>query len=157
MYPAMNKRMKEIGVNRFADGVVGYTPTVGNEETRKAFLNILQAEGIDTSNIYPKYLKLNRNKKEFPLDILIAGDSRAERQIIPEMLKGKNQKNILNLAITSGDVNRLRDFISNRIKSEIASNIWGKDYLYVMRLDSDPQFQAALDNFINAKKLLIDE
>ena len=53
MYPAMNKRMKEIGVNRFADGVVGYTPTVGNDETRKAFLNILQAEGIDTSNIYP--------------------------------------------------------------------------------------------------------
>ena len=23
MYPALNKRMKEIGVNRFADGVVG--------------------------------------------------------------------------------------------------------------------------------------
>ncbi len=53
MYPAMNNRMKEIGVNRFADGVVGYTPTVGNDETIKAFLNILQAEGIDTSNIYP--------------------------------------------------------------------------------------------------------
>ena len=49
------------------------------------------------------------------------------------------------------------NFISNRIKSEIASNIWGKDYLYIMRLDSDPQFQAALDNFINAKKLLINE
>ena len=49
------------------------------------------------------------------------------------------------------------DFISNRIKSEIASNIWGKDYLYVMRLDSDPQFQSALDNFVNAQKLLIDE
>ena len=53
MYPAMNKRMKEIGVKRFTDGVVGYTPTVGNNETRKAFLNILQAEGIDISNIYP--------------------------------------------------------------------------------------------------------
>ena len=49
------------------------------------------------------------------------------------------------------------DFISNRIKSEIASNIWGKDYLYVMRLDSDSQFQSALDNFVNAQKLLIDE
>ena len=53
MYPAMLKRMREIGRKRFADGVVGYTPTVGNEETRKAFLNILQAEGINTSNIYP--------------------------------------------------------------------------------------------------------
>ena len=53
MYPAMIKRMREIGRKRFADGVVGYTPTVGNEETRKAFLNILQAEGINTSNIYP--------------------------------------------------------------------------------------------------------
>ena len=82
----------------------------------------LQFKSIDTSNIYPKYLKLNRNKKEFPLDILIAGDSRAERQIIPEMLKGKNQKNILNLAITSGDVNRLRDFISNRKEAKLLFN-----------------------------------
>ncbi len=53
MYPAMYERMKEIGEKRFTDGVVGYTPTVGTEETRNAFLNILQAEGIDTSNIYP--------------------------------------------------------------------------------------------------------
>ena len=53
MYPSMHKRMKEIGEKRFADGVVGYTPTVGNKETIKAFLNVLQAEGIDTSNIYP--------------------------------------------------------------------------------------------------------
>tara|TARA_B100000029_G_scaffold343106_1_gene335500 strand:+ start:118 stop:1407 length:1290 start_codon:yes stop_codon:yes gene_type:complete len=53
MYPAMHNRMKEIGEKRFSDGVVGYTPTVGREETRMAFLNILEAEGINTSNIYP--------------------------------------------------------------------------------------------------------
>jgi hypothetical protein len=82
----------------------------------------LQFKNIDTSNIYPKYLKLNRDKKEFPLDILIAGDSRAERQIIPEILKGKNQKNILNLAISSGDVNRLRDFIHNRKEAKSLFN-----------------------------------
>ena len=82
----------------------------------------LQFKNIDTSNIYPKYLKLNRDKKEFPLDILIAGDSRAERQIIPEMLKGKNQKKILNLAVSSGDINRLRDFINNRKEAKSLFN-----------------------------------
>ena len=53
MHPAMHKRMKEIGKTRFTDGVVGYTSTVGNKETRDSFLNILEAEGIDTSNIFP--------------------------------------------------------------------------------------------------------
>ena len=71
-------------------------------------------KNIDTSDIYPKYLKLSNQKINFPLDILVAGDSRAERQIIPEMLKSKNQKNILNLGVSSGDVNQLRDFIINR-------------------------------------------
>ena len=52
MYPAMKKRLKEIGQTRFSDGVIKYTSTVGNQETRDAFLNILESEGIDTSNIF---------------------------------------------------------------------------------------------------------
>ena len=81
-----------------------------------------QFKNIDTSEIYPKYLKLTKEKKEFPLDILIAGDSRAERQIIPEGLKGNNQEKILNLAIGSGDINRLRDFITNRRETDSLIN-----------------------------------
>lgn len=52
IHPAMKKRLKEIGQTRFSDGVIKYTSTVGNQETRDAFLNILESEGIDTSNIF---------------------------------------------------------------------------------------------------------
>ena len=46
------------------------------------------------------------------------------------------------------------EFINNRIQSELASNLWGKDYLYFMRLNIDKQFQMALDNFDRAKLLI---
>ena len=46
------------------------------------------------------------------------------------------------------------EYINNRIQSELASNLWGKDYLYFMRLNIDKQFQTALDNFDKAKSLL---
>ena len=52
MHPAMQNRLKEVGRAIFSDGVVKYTSTIGNKETRDAFLNILKAEGIDTSNIF---------------------------------------------------------------------------------------------------------
>ena len=39
------------------------------------------------------------------------------------------------------------DFINNRIQSEIAANLWGKDYRYYIRLHIDKQFQTALNNF----------
>ena len=81
-----------------------------------------QFEKIDTSEIYPKYLKLLENKKIKPLDILIAGDSRAERQIIPQELKKDTLKNILNIGISSGDIVRLRDFIVNRKASKLLYN-----------------------------------
>ena len=51
MYPAMIKKMNEMGKSIFSDGVVKYTPTVGTENARKAFLNILEAEGYDTTGI----------------------------------------------------------------------------------------------------------
>ena len=52
MYPAMQKRMNELGGNRFSDGVVKYTPSVGTDEARKSFLNIIASEGVETSHLY---------------------------------------------------------------------------------------------------------
>ncbi len=53
MYPAMHKRLKQIGIDVFSDGVIKYTSTSGTKNARDAFHNILSAEGIDSSNIYP--------------------------------------------------------------------------------------------------------
>ena len=52
MHPAMQKRMNELGGNRFSDGVVKYSPSVGTDEARKAFLNIIASEGVETSHLY---------------------------------------------------------------------------------------------------------
>ena len=52
MYPAMLKKMKQLGTELFSDGVVKYTSTVGTENARKGFLNILEASKIDTSNLF---------------------------------------------------------------------------------------------------------
>ena len=46
------------------------------------------------------------------------------------------------------------DLINNRIQSELAANLWGKDYRYSIRLHTDKQFQTALDNFSLAKSFL---
>ena len=52
MHPAMINRMNELGNNEFNNGVVKYTPSVGTNEARKAFLNIIGSEGVDTSHLY---------------------------------------------------------------------------------------------------------
>ena len=52
MHPAMQKRMNELGKNRFNNGVVKYTQSVGTDEARKAFLNIIASEGVETSHLY---------------------------------------------------------------------------------------------------------
>jgi aspartate aminotransferase len=52
MHPAMKKRMNELGKNSFTDGVVKYTASVGTDEARKAFLNIIASEGVETSHLY---------------------------------------------------------------------------------------------------------
>ena len=52
MHPAMQKRMNELGKNSFEDGVVKYSPSVGTDEARKAFLNIIASEGVETSHLY---------------------------------------------------------------------------------------------------------
>ena len=56
MYPSMINRLKNLGQkDHFQDGVIPYTSTVGTEDSRKAFLNILSALDIDTSKLYYNY------------------------------------------------------------------------------------------------------
>ncbi len=43
--------------------------------------------------------------------------------------------------------------IKNNLKSKIASNIWGKDEMYAVRLMTDTQVQEALRYFPEAKEL----
>lgn len=51
MHPAMVKRLKNLNLSPFSDGILRYTSSSGNEETVKAFLNIISYEGVDTSNL----------------------------------------------------------------------------------------------------------
>ena len=54
MHPAMIERLgalREPG-SPFADGVVKYTTTVGLPETRRAFLNIIEASGFSTDGLH---------------------------------------------------------------------------------------------------------
>jgi len=48
MHPAMKKRMNSLGDTHFTDGVVKYTPSVGTQEARDAFLNIIGSEDVNT-------------------------------------------------------------------------------------------------------------
>ncbi|MEA5040519.1 MAG: pyridoxal phosphate-dependent aminotransferase [Clostridiaceae bacterium] len=52
--PAMMKRMFALNApdSPFVNGAVRYTTTVGTEECRNAFKNILHCEGFDTSKLY---------------------------------------------------------------------------------------------------------
>ena len=51
MHPAMIERLNSLGTKAFNDGIVKYTPSVGIDEARKAFLNIIASEGVNTSNL----------------------------------------------------------------------------------------------------------
>ena len=54
MHPAMIERMGQLASpgSPFAKGVVQYTPTVGLDETRRAFLHVLSASGVDTDGLH---------------------------------------------------------------------------------------------------------
>lgn len=54
MHPAMTARMKTLGEpgTPFAGGVVGYTGTVGTDECRKAFLNVIASSGFPTEGLH---------------------------------------------------------------------------------------------------------
>ncbi len=52
MHPAMKKRILSLGSEGpFTEGVVKYTPTVGLDETRRAFLNIIASSGFSTEGL----------------------------------------------------------------------------------------------------------
>lgn len=53
MHPAMRERMLALGApgSPFADGAVRYTETSGTEETRRAFLRVIESAGADTSRL----------------------------------------------------------------------------------------------------------
>ena len=46
------------------------------------------------------------------------------------------------------------DYIQNRILSNVASSIWGKEFLFKKLLEVDEQAQEALKHFDEARKLL---
>jgi aspartate aminotransferase len=54
MHPAMTRRLHGMAApeSPFCGGVVRYTPTVGLDETRQAFLNILGASGLPTRDLH---------------------------------------------------------------------------------------------------------
>ena len=54
LHPAMERRMRALGApgSPFAGGAVMYTPTVGVEETRRAFLHILASSGFSTAGLH---------------------------------------------------------------------------------------------------------
>lgn len=54
MHPAMRARLQRLGTpdGAFADGVVKYTPTVGNAEAQAAFKNIIGSTGADTDGLH---------------------------------------------------------------------------------------------------------
>ena len=52
MHPKMFKRMSEIGINYFSDGILKYTPSIGLKETRDAFIKIISADiGYTLNNV----------------------------------------------------------------------------------------------------------
>src|SRR3989338_795666 len=54
MHPAMQERKSapDAEDSPFKDGVMKYSPTVGFEETNKAFLNIIASSGFKTEKLY---------------------------------------------------------------------------------------------------------
>lgn len=54
VHPAIMNRLKNLcsPESPFREGVVKYTPTVGMEETREAFLNIIASSGFSTDGLY---------------------------------------------------------------------------------------------------------
>ena len=84
---------------------------------------------IECNNSYPNFKEnfeiTDKRKKEF-IDFVQTKDS----DLIIDNLE---------------DINWV--FIKGRIKSQVASNIWGKEYLYRTSIDSDPVIIKAIDSF----------
>ena len=74
----------------------------------------------------------------------------------------KNKNNLINVLndkkidVSLQDLDLDWRYIENRIKAEVASSIWGKQYLYKTNLKMDEQVLKSYDFFEDAYKLLQD-
>ena len=74
----------------------------------------------------------------------------------------KNKNNLINVLndkkidVSLEDLDLDWRYIENRIKAEVASSIWGKQYLYKTNLKMDEQVLKSYDFFEDAYKLLLD-
>ncbi len=84
MHPAMIARMKSLGSEEspFKTGVVKYTPTVGVEETRRAFLNIIASSGFDTGKLYVQITDGGSMAMEIVVVGLLGGAGSSERPLL---------------------------------------------------------------------------
>lgn len=64
---------------------------------------------IDSDDSYIN-IKYNKVYNKGPFDLIIMGDSRAERQLNPKTINRNTGKKSINLAISSGDINRIKKF-----------------------------------------------
>ena len=75
-------------------------------------------------------------------------------------LNGKKKKDFFNWLETqkvdfeTAEVEENWDYIQNRILSNVASNIWGKEFLYKKLLEADVQALEALKHFDEARELI---
>ena len=69
------------------------------------------------------------------------------------LIKELNDKKI---DVSLEDLDLDWQYIENRIKAEVASSIWGKQYLYKTNLKMDEQVLKSYDFFEDAYKLLQD-
>ena len=89
----------------------------------------------DVKNNYNDFFQ--QYKQEFQL-------SNEQKELFVEFVNAQDST----ITIDIDDIDKLNwDFIEGRIKSQIANNIWGKEYLYRTSIDSDPVIIKAIDSF----------
>ena len=75
-------------------------------------------------------------------------------------LNGKRKKNFFSWLETQKvefkpeELEENWDYIQNRVLSNVASSIWGKEFLFKKLLEVDEQVQEALKHFDEARELL---
>ena len=92
-------------------------------------------------NIDFKFL-LSKQTIDFPNEgVLLINE---QKEFFVEFVNAQDSTIIIDI----DDIDKLNwDFIEGRIKSQIANNIWGKEYLYRTSIDSDPVIIKAIDSF----------
>ena len=89
--------------------------------------------------------ELHSNYNDFYNDFSIKNDHLNK---FINLLKEKN------ISYTEEELNSDWNYIENRIKAEIASSIWGKQFLFKTYIKEDVQVQSAFDYFEDASKLI---